>query len=991
MMIPSTKRHRGGRVRRPALELLEERALLSLSINGAQTFQTIDGFGANINAHSWNGGELRPALDMLNDQMGVTLYRVVYDMEDWESTNDNADPNTPDRAYYSALYSSASFQELWGTLHYLNQKGVSGGITLSFMGRVPPWMGGSVINAALEDEWVESIATLVDYARNTEHVQFALLDPLNEPDWDGIEGPQVSADQYTRLLHKLSERLDAMGLGDIRFLGPSTASIDTGVNTYMPAMMSDPVVMGKVDHFGFHNYAGYTAGADAAIKGSAYPSKNFWITEVTNPWDIMTHIAGNPSAVLVWDGYDSAYIHPTLHGASLDPPNDAGNGPAPIAYDTATGVYTPRQSFYQDEQIFKYVPPGSVRVGATESNGNLTVYAFYHQPSGRVTIVGRNEGGSSINVAGSLSNLPMVASFQAYETDAGSNFLRLADVAVSNGLFSFVAPGNSFFTLTALTAPDTTPPAVSVTAPADGSTVHRAVTVSAASDNVAVAGVQFLLDGQNLGAEDTTSPYAISWDTATAGNGSHVLQARARDAAGNTTTSAAVTVTVANLDATPPTVALTAPADGATLSGTVTVSAVASDDVVVAGVQFLLDGAPLGTEYTNAPYSISWNTATVAGGSHTLSARARDAAGNQAMSTSITVKVSNSAPAGQIQFSAPTYSMNETGGSVTITVSRTGGGAGAVSVQYATSDGTAKSGTDYTAVTNTLSWGDGDTASKTFTIPILDDPQFDGDETINLALTSLKGTILGTPSTATVTIHDEPAVLQFTDAQFTANVTDGAKQVVLTRTGNFPATVTVVVSSPGGHDVAAFQQTVTFGPNTPSATVTVPIQNDGQPGEPDVAIPLSLSSPGPGSTLGAIATATLVVHDNNPFPPLVTITSLTHPTIRVKIGTGRRARTKTETVLQLTLSGAVNGAGNLAAYQLLSGKTRRGVTTFNKLVPLTSAVYNPTALTVTLFPAGKLNLSQPKQLRVAAALLTDVYGRPLRGGQNFVATFSNQG
>src|SRR5262249_25661560 len=77
-----------------------------LTINGAQTFQTIDGFGVNINSHSWNNGELKPALDMLNDQMGATLYRVVYDMEDWESVNDNADPNTPDWTYYNALYSN---------------------------------------------------------------------------------------------------------------------------------------------------------------------------------------------------------------------------------------------------------------------------------------------------------------------------------------------------------------------------------------------------------------------------------------------------------------------------------------------------------------------------------------------------------------------------------------------------------------------------------------------------------------------------------------------------------------------------------------------------------------------------------------------------------------------------------------------------------------------------------------------------------------------
>src|SRR5438552_3097473 len=72
-------------------------------------------------------------------------------------------------------------------------------------------------------------------------------------------------------------------------------------------------------------------------------------------------------------------------------------------------------------------------------------------------------------------------------------------------------------------------------------------TVSAnASDNVGVAGVQFLLDGVALGAEDTAAPYSISWDTSTATNGSHALTARARDAAGNQTTSAAVTVTVSN-------------------------------------------------------------------------------------------------------------------------------------------------------------------------------------------------------------------------------------------------------------------------------------------------------------------------------------------------------------------------------------------------------------------------------------------------------------
>ena len=73
------------------------------------------------------------------------------------------------------------------------------------------------------------------------------------------------------------------------------------------------------------------------------------------------------------------------------------------------------------------------------------------------------------------------------------------------------------------------------------------MTVSAtAADNVGVAGVQFKLDGANLGAEDTTAPYSVSWNTTTATNGTHTLTAIARDAAGNTTTSTSVSVTVDN-------------------------------------------------------------------------------------------------------------------------------------------------------------------------------------------------------------------------------------------------------------------------------------------------------------------------------------------------------------------------------------------------------------------------------------------------------------
>ena len=95
-------------------------------------------------------------------------------------------------------------------------------------------------------------------------------------------------------------------------------------------------------------------------------------------------------------------------------------------------------------------------------------------------------------------------------------------------------------------------------------------------------------------------------------------------------------------DTTPPTVSFAAPASGATVSGpAVAVLANASDNVGVASVQFTLDGANLGSAFTTAPYTLTWDSTTVANGSHTFGATAKDAVGNTAM-TAVTVNVNNS-------------------------------------------------------------------------------------------------------------------------------------------------------------------------------------------------------------------------------------------------------------------------------------------------------------------------------------------------------------
>lgn len=287
--------------------------------------------------------------------------------------------------------------------------------------------------------------------------------------------------------------------------------------------------------------------------------------------------------------------------------------------------------------------------------------------------------------------------------------------------------------------PDTTPPVVSITAPADNATISSTTTVTAsASDDVAVTKVEFYVDG-TLKATDTTSAYTYSFNPASFTVGAHQLTAKAYDAAGNVATSSVIHVTVADTtpptvssvvagsitqttatitwatneaadsqvkygatasygssttlntsmvtthsvslsgltagttyhyqvvskdasgnsasstdatfttqapaaDTTAPSVSVSAPASGATVSGkTVAVTATASDNVGVAGVQFKLDGANLGSEDTSSPYSITWDTTAVSNGSHTLTAVARDAAGNTKTATNITVTVSNTA------------------------------------------------------------------------------------------------------------------------------------------------------------------------------------------------------------------------------------------------------------------------------------------------------------------------------------------------------------
>lgn len=191
---------------------------------------------------------------------------------------------------------------------------------------------------------------------------------------------------------------------------------------------------------------------------------------------------------------------------------------------------------------------------------------------------------------------------------------------------------------------DTTPPAVSITTPAAGATVSGSVSVSgSASDNVSVAKVEVQVDGGALQLAMGTSNWTVSIATASYANGSHTIAAKATDTSGNVST-ASLTVTVNNSspDTTPPSVSISAPASGATVSGMFSVAGSAADNVSVARVDVQVDSGPFQTASGTTSWSSSIDTTAYANGSHTLTARATDTAGNATtVSDSVTFATAN--------------------------------------------------------------------------------------------------------------------------------------------------------------------------------------------------------------------------------------------------------------------------------------------------------------------------------------------------------------
>lgn len=187
-------------------------------------------------------------------------------------------------------------------------------------------------------------------------------------------------------------------------------------------------------------------------------------------------------------------------------------------------------------------------------------------------------------------------------------------------------------------AVDTTAPTVSITNPANGSTVTGTVQIQAsASDNIGVTSVEFYQNGNLIGTSNS-APYTFNWNTSSLVQGdTYVLSAKAYDSAGNSTISPNVTATIKDIIS--PTTSIISPTSGSTVTGTVQISANASDNLGVSKVDFYSNGSLLGSS-TFAPYTFSWDTSGLAqGATYALTTKTYDNAGNTGTSSSVNVTI----------------------------------------------------------------------------------------------------------------------------------------------------------------------------------------------------------------------------------------------------------------------------------------------------------------------------------------------------------------
>lgn len=305
-------------------------------------------------------------------------------------------------------------------------------------------------------------------------------------------------------------------------------------------------------------------------------------------------------------------------------------------------------------------------VAATDSNDNRASFSSYgdyvDMAAPGVGIMTTTMGGGYGSLSGTSAASPIVAGVYALMISADPDLqpASLDNTLFSNALdlgdsgfdpyygYGRVQAADAVAAIAQVSPPsDTESPTVAITSPTGGDVSGLVPVDVTATDNVGVARVELYVDS-SLYATDTFAPYGFTLDSSQYA-GTVNLQARAYDAADNSTSSNIVLVTVADNtttpDTTPPQVMIQNPADGSLVNGTVTINASATDDESISRITLSIDSHEVGVWNDSSIISYQWTTKPPRGKgkkkdpySSTISVTAEDTSGNTATAT-VTVTV----------------------------------------------------------------------------------------------------------------------------------------------------------------------------------------------------------------------------------------------------------------------------------------------------------------------------------------------------------------
>lgn len=402
----------------------------------------------------------------------------------------------------------------------------------------------------------------------------------------------------------------------VSLTAPAAGATVSG-NTTLSATATDDTAVNKVDFI-----------VDGAVVN----------TDTTAPysytWDSTTVANGTRS--ISAKAYDAA-----SNNTSTNPINVTVNNIAPTPDLVVTAIsWTPTSPAAGNSIIFS----ATIKNQGAVATPAGAVHSVQFSVDGTAVSLSNN---STASLAAGASRTQTANAPAAWNAVGGTH--TVTAYVDNSGLISETnESNNTLATSISIANPDTTPPTVSITSPANNATVSGTASLTAtASDNIGVSRVDFY-NGATLLQSDTTAPYTYTLDTTAIPNGTYTLTAKAYDAAGNNATSSAINITVNNVvapppDTTAPSTSITSPAAGATVLSTVNVTASAADNVGITKVELYIDGALVGTDFA-ASYIFSWITTGYSNGTHTLYTKAYDAAGNSSVSSSTSVTVNNPPP-----------------------------------------------------------------------------------------------------------------------------------------------------------------------------------------------------------------------------------------------------------------------------------------------------------------------------------------------------------